>query len=297
MKPLKRLNWLGYLVAAGVFIGRLSIEVVGAKGVGKSGLSILVWFKSVLNRVIGCRRKVREPRSIGLDLGAHTLRRALRSVPRLGWRQLYLPEDTESSLDHTDGCIHILIKVAPKLELSIQQLSEGVEMLSVHETDEAARSKDIPLISSSQMPRSREGRIAFMRYVWVPPSRDAELQRMREAYERALPLIIRWVEENVSGDQRQLWLKRVEDFHLVRGRVAEVCFEVHAYQPALMAVLLAIETSKLKNGPKKFPPEAAEAWLRRAEELITLEPLKVRLENLKTVQASLVQERLSKELK
>ena len=65
----------------------------------------------------------------------------------------------------------------------------------------------------------------------------------------------------------------------MRSKVAEICFEVHAFQHARKAVLvyLALED------PEKFPSEATEPFIRRAERIITIPNLVARLDYVKSV--------------
>ncbi len=241
------------------------------------GISFLYGFIStaLIAQITDRRRRERRKRlsgDLGFALAVYAQREVLRMVPRTGWLQLFLPRDTESAQDHVDDCRGITIEVAPELRLTLQQLNDCSQMFDVHETDEAARKKDKPLIPTSSMPRSKAERIEHLRSVWVPPDREAELVRLAESYESARDLIERWVAENVPGELQPLWLQLVEDFHLVRGKVAETCFEIHALQQARMAVYVAFED------PKRFPPEAAEAWIRRAKKLITKQPLIIRVD-------------------
>lgn len=223
----------------------------------------------------------------GLDFarGTRKASQRLKLVARQGWCQVGL-SGAETSQEHIDGIITLLIEVSTELKLTLRRLQRCVLMIRVHETDEAARGKDRPLIPTSSMPRSKRARKEYLEKEWKPFTRAQEIRRLKQSYEEAKPLIIKWVRANVHEDHQEEWLDLVEEFHLVETEDAVIDFEVHALNEALMAVLLALEDEE----EERLEPEVAGAWIQRAERIITLEPLKVRLGFLKETLSELQRE-------
>lgn len=253
--------------------------------VGLSFVLVLVSTLMVTSTNPGTARRRRLREGLGFAQAARAVRRDLNLVLRQGWIQVFLPEDTESSQDHIDGIKTLLLEVASELKLTLRRLDRCVRMIQVHETDEAAMRRDQPLIPTGSMPRGRKARREYLEKVWVPLSRSQEVRRLKQSYEEAKPLIIRWVEAKIPEEQRGAWLELVEEFHLVSTDEAVICFEVHALHEAQMAVLLTLE----ENEEERLEPEVAGAWIRRAEKLITMEPLKVRLLFLKETLVELIE--------
>lgn len=284
MKPV---SWLLRLVGMGFLFGLLSTNATNTldkshKGLGnyvsRRDSGVLGVFRAVLRRLRGRSRVRGSPKSdLGFARGLSVLRGKLRDIYRRGWSQFYLPRDTESAEEHIDDCVDILMEVATELGLTIDEANRGRKTLQIHELDEVERKKDIPLVPTREMPRSRVDRVRWFREEWIPPDRGTELRRLREEYEGSKDLIIKWVEEQLPEDQWKFWIELIEDFYLVRGKVAEICFEVHAFQPAQKAVFIVIAV----DDRDKFPPEAADPFIMRAERIITLPNLTVRLDILK----------------
>jgi len=174
------------------------------------------------------------------------------------------------------------LEVSVDLRWDIDQFSWGDFLNETHELTEVVNGSDTPLISPSQMPRSRIERIHWMNHEWVPPSREAELQRLAQEYEEKLPAIRGWIEENVPPEDRDVWLAAVEDSHLIKTNVAAVFLEVHAFQPARKAVMIHIDALN-ENKPERFPRQAVDPHIARAERIITLPILKKKLRELRRV--------------
>lgn len=219
------------------------------------------------------RRRVLEG-GLTFSVAKFVQRKVLSRVVRTGWGQMYLPRNTEDVQEHIDDCKSLLVEVAPDLKVTLSELRECAEMFDVHETDEWALGKDKPYIPTSEMPRSKADRIAWLR-TWKPPDRETEIRNNNEFFIANRGPIERWIENNVREAARPKWFRLVESFHQVQGRVAKVVFEIHALQKGKMAVILA---SLDEDDPWWLDPEAAEAWLRSASELITMKPISYRLE-------------------
>lgn len=260
-----------------------------AVGSGRFGLfqrQLRIYFHGIVELHFGWLRWRRVPdhdaltNRIEVSHALGIVRHVASQIPRTGWRQYYLPADTESVQEHVAACVHDFLGVAREIGLSPEETLRGVLMLEVHELDEVATGKDEPLIPTRDMPRSGYGREIYQNEEWVPPTREQEIARLKDKFVRHRPLLELWLERHVPDGEREDWMELLREFHWVDTFIATICFEVHALQAASKAVFLALEEGV------KFTPARALPFIRRAERLITHPHIKARLEVLKAALVS-----------
>lgn len=268
MKPLR---WVLRAAWIGLFVSLLSTTATNLKG---------------SRRVYHTR-----PTHVGSAQALRLLRRTMMEIFRRGWWAFYLPKDTETDSEHIAETREILLEVAKVLDWDIDQFSWGDFLIEIHELFEAVIKSDTPIISPGEMPRSRADRIHWMNYTWVPLSRKAELERLAKEYEEGLPEVRHWIKENVPPEDQDVWLAAVKDSQLIKSDVAEIFLEVHAFQPARKAVMIHIQA--INDGKvERFPRDAVDPHIKRAERIITHPVLKGRLRELKRVLNKLEKEGL-----
>jgi hypothetical protein len=251
---------------------------LGAIG-GKIGFGLLLSLITPLSFMVPVFKRRKKNDTLGRPAFTRSIqkvRRMLEEVTRRGWRQFYLPANTESVEEHISGTISIGLELANEESLPLRDARRAVKMTEVHELIESLKGKDKPLIDTRLMPRSKAGRIQYQNTEWVPPTWEDEKKRLRSEFEEAEPLLQEWLEANFTDSVgREEVLELLKDFYYVRGRAAELFHEAHALQPAEKATLLHIED------PNKLPKEAVYPFFRRAENLIRSSSAKRYLQRLK----------------
>lgn len=295
MKPLR---WVLLAAWIGFFVSLLSTTATNLKGNNRSsnlGRRSGITGATVRSTVSKTRRRRRvyhtRPTHVGSAQALRLLRRTMMEIFRQGWWAFYLPKDTETDSEHIAETREILLEVVKVLGWDIDQFSWGDFLIEIHELFEAVIRLDTPIISPGEMPRSRADRIHWMNHTWVPLSRKAELERLAKEYEEGLPAVRHWVKENVPSEDQDVWLAAVKDSHLIESDVAEIFLEVHAFQPARKAVMIHIQA--INDGKvERFPRDAVDPHIKRAERIITHPVLKGRLRELKRVLNKLEKEGL-----